>query len=148
MEFAASGLTALLLVMRIFRFLVIFDRFKALSMTLSTCFEELFFFILVFTILLVAFALGGNALFGRSVSGFRSYKVAGFTLLRMCVGDFDYVSMREALYTNMYYVAPGYFFLFMLLFVFILVNLFTVIIVGTYMHVQKEKRAEDKRILL
>ena len=51
-------------------------------------------------------------------------------------------------YTNMYYVAPGYFFLFMLLFVFILVNLFTVIIVGTYTHVQREKREEDKQILL
>merc|ERR1711871_459556 len=115
---------------------------------MQACFDEMVFFIGTFALLLVAFALGGNTLFGRSVSGFRSYKVAGFTLLRMCVGDFDYVTMREALYTNMYYVAPGYFALFMLLFVFILVNLFTVIIVGTYQHVQLEKREEDKQILL
>jgi hypothetical protein len=64
------------------------------------------------------------------------------------VGDFDYVSMREALYSNMFYVAPIYFGLFCFLFIFILVNLFTVIVVGTYQHVQHEKREEDKQILL
>lgn len=102
----------------------------------GVAYSSLVSYILVFLAVLCGFALAGHLLFGSQLPGYLHIDSAFSTLLRMCVGSFDY-STLEAVNG---YAAPIFFVSFIVFGFFVATNMFLAILNASYAQVSKHVR--------
>jgi len=124
---------------RVLKLLRPFPRMRLLMTALVRGVPDIISFVVVMSIILMGYVLLGNFLFGHSIYNFRSIAKALRGCFEMVLGTFDYHAMRtvDAL------AAPLYFFTYMFMFKFILMNMFLAIIDKNFQ--DEEKTLSDKR---
>eukprot|EP01062_Namystynia_karyoxenos_P070432 TRINITY_DN6580_c1_g2_i1.p1 TRINITY_DN6580_c1_g2~~TRINITY_DN6580_c1_g2_i1.p1 ORF type:complete len:1593 (+),score=622.76 TRINITY_DN6580_c1_g2_i1:147-4781(+) len=110
--------------MKILKYVRLNDRFNILSRTVEGAMQNLVGILVIFIIILFAYSVTGNTLFGNGVEEYRSLSVAFSTNLRLLLGDFDYEELREE---NL--IMAGFFFwTFVILGLFLLLNFIIAVI--------------------
>eukprot|EP01062_Namystynia_karyoxenos_P066499 TRINITY_DN60425_c0_g1_i1.p1 TRINITY_DN60425_c0_g1~~TRINITY_DN60425_c0_g1_i1.p1 ORF type:complete len:1030 (+),score=367.10 TRINITY_DN60425_c0_g1_i1:141-3092(+) len=71
------------------------SRLNILTETISLKADNMFACLIIFVFILTAYSLSGYALFGTTVPEYRSVDRSFSTLMRMLLGDFDYVTLRD-----------------------------------------------------
>eukprot|EP00743_Colponemidia_sp_Colp-15_P007414 GILK01008010.1.p1 GENE.GILK01008010.1~~GILK01008010.1.p1 ORF type:complete len:720 (+),score=110.35 GILK01008010.1:59-2161(+) len=123
--------------LRVFKFLQMNVKLAILFYTVQQASHELINFTVLFTILFTGFALFSYLVFGVQLASFRKVQNSISTLLQMILGNFDYTEMQQTSPT----FAPIFFTLFMVLFAFILINIFLAIILDAYTTVAEKAKA-------
>ena len=85
--------------------------------------------------LLLGFVVMAYVIFGTRLEHFRALNIAFMKLFVMMLGSINYYELEEASPT----VAPIFFFSYMILFFFIILNMFLAIVMATYAELQKQK---------
>lgn len=94
--------------------------------------------------ILIGFAFFANQSFGIDVSSYRTFGFSIFSMFRGVLGDLDF----DTLWDNNRFMGPLFFISFVVLFVFILLNMFLAIIDEAYTHVtSKYAHVETKETL-
>jgi len=124
---------------KIFKYISFNKTMTQLSSTLSRCAKDLAGFAVMFFIVFLAFAQLGYLIFGTQVETFSTFSDSLFTLFRIILGDFDFVSLEQAHRV----LGPLYFILYVFFVFFVLINMFLAIINDTYAEV-KESTANQK----
>jgi Ca2+-binding EF-hand superfamily protein len=119
-----NSLSALLLFLKVFKFLAIVPQMNILFGTLSVAGLELLLFSLLFCIVILGFAMSFFMAFGLDVHGYRSISASLISLFQFVLGIFDY----EKLYKSNRILAPALFGAFAILVILILMNIFLAII--------------------
>eukprot|EP01065_Artemidia_motanka_P019742 TRINITY_DN2357_c0_g2_i1.p1 TRINITY_DN2357_c0_g2~~TRINITY_DN2357_c0_g2_i1.p1 ORF type:complete len:965 (+),score=330.14 TRINITY_DN2357_c0_g2_i1:126-3020(+) len=81
------------------------SRLNILTATIALKADSMFACLVIFVYILLAYALAGYALFGSTTPDYRTVDRSLSTLMRMLLGDFDYVTLR-----NENRVLAGFFF--------------------------------------
>ena len=124
---------------KIFKYISFNKTMTQLSSTLSRCAKDLAGFAVMFFIVFLAFAQLGYLIFGTQVETFSTFSDSLFTLFRIILGDFDFVSLEQANRV----LGPMFFILYVFFVFFVLINMFLAIINDTYAEV-KESTANQK----
>lgn len=90
-----TSINTVLTFIKILKFFRLNDRLNVLTRTLSESQDSIIGVLLIFLLVVTAFAMTGHGLFGLGVWAFRSVDASFSTLLQMLVGTFDYVSMKN-----------------------------------------------------
>eukprot|EP01012_Entosiphon_sulcatum_P064839 TRINITY_DN936_c0_g1_i1.p1 TRINITY_DN936_c0_g1~~TRINITY_DN936_c0_g1_i1.p1 ORF type:complete len:820 (+),score=191.59 TRINITY_DN936_c0_g1_i1:53-2512(+) len=131
-----NSVNALLCFTKIFKYLRQFRSLSSLVLTLSNAKAELGYFVLIFFIIFMGFAMSFHMAFGDDIYDYRHWIDASLSLWRTLLGDFDYSTLQESNRA----LAPIFFISFHLLVFFVLANMFIAIINGAY-----EEASEDVR---
>lgn len=120
-------------------------RMALLTQTLKQAAKPLFFFFIYFGIIFLSYAQFGYAVFSASDDNYASIHQTIVTLFGMTLGDFDFPALLQA---NRIF-GPLFFFSYVVLILFILMNVFLSIIVDTFNEVNRDvlKQANDHEIL-
>jgi len=102
--------------------------------TLSRCAPDVGAFLFMFAIIFMAFAQFGYLIFGAKLYFFSTIQHSAMTLMRAMLGDFDFPALQAAHYI----LGPGFFFVYIFIVFFILLNMFLAIINDTYSEVKAE----------
>ncbi|CUG88331.1 cation channel protein, putative [Bodo saltans] len=105
MQVYLNSVNVVLTFMKLLKFLRLNDRLNVLTRTLSASQDSIFGVLVIFFLIVTAYAMTGYGLFGLGVWAFRSIDQSFSTLLQMLVGDIDYESLR-----NENRVEAGFFF--------------------------------------
>lgn len=119
------------------------ERVNHLSKTLSRAATDAALFIIIFFIFFFAYAQAGWMMFSVDVKGFRTIMRSCESLMLSVFGAFDY----DQLVVSNRYLAPLFFFSYMLMTSFILLNMFIAIIDNAYDSVRSNaarREAEDR----
>eukprot|EP01052_Picozoa_sp_SAG31_P001714 SAG31_NODE_58_length_29669_cov_20.244978_5_plen_138_part_00 len=123
-----NAMNAMLLWVKVFKFLNYFPNLQILTTTLAHATQPLAWFMVVLMIVLLGMSQGFHIAFGFDVEGYQTLENSVLSLLRMCVGDFDY----EQLESSHYVVGPLLFWIFIILVFFILMSVFIALISQAY----------------
>ncbi|KAF6032558.1 PKD2 [Bugula neritina] len=93
----------------------------------------------MFMIMLISFAQFGNLLFGTEIKDFSTVWNTIFTLFRIILGDFDFYALQRA---HLFF-GTAYFFLYVFLIFFVLLNMFLAIINDTYSEVKGDETLQE-----
>lgn len=108
--------------------------------TLKVCLWQLFYFIIVFLVCFLNFAISAHFLFGHMLEEWSTIFFSVSSAFRAIMGDMDFMSMYDIAPVS----ALSWFILFVLCIVFILVNQFIVIIMDAYQEIQGQNRKAQK----
>eukprot|EP01065_Artemidia_motanka_P002780 TRINITY_DN11309_c0_g4_i1.p1 TRINITY_DN11309_c0_g4~~TRINITY_DN11309_c0_g4_i1.p1 ORF type:complete len:1087 (+),score=457.69 TRINITY_DN11309_c0_g4_i1:46-3261(+) len=122
--------------LKILKYLRLNERLNILTRTLSSAQQDVMAVLVVFVLVLVSFAVSGNTLFGNGVHDFKNISISISTLMRVLLGDFDYL---ELWYENQLF-AGLFFFGFVVLALFIIMN-FIIGVVGTHFAAVQQDQA-------
>ncbi|XP_072035408.1 LOW QUALITY PROTEIN: polycystin-1-like protein 2 [Amphiura filiformis] len=122
--------------MRILRFN---RRILIFSMTLRNCSKDMSYYGIVFTIVFMAFACAGYAIYNKDMKDFSTVVRTVETLFSTVLGKFNFSEMKE---TNRI-LGPMFFFAYVVLIVFVLLNMFLSIINQSFSKVRHETNAID-----
>ncbi|XP_048576191.1 uncharacterized protein LOC5508455 [Nematostella vectensis] len=123
-----------------------FNRKMALlSSTLKAAAKPLFYFFVYFSVIFFAYAQFGFVVFGISMDSYASFQGTMASLMGLTLGDFDFDELKQA---NRLF-GPMFFFSYVLVVLFILMNVFLSIIVETFNEVNSDvsKQANDHEIM-
>ena len=123
-----NAVNAMLTWLKVFKFLNYFPNLQILTATLGHAAWPLAWFMLVLLIVLTGLSQGFHIAFGFDISGYQTLLRSILSLLRMCVGDFDY----QALEDSHYIIGPLMFWVFIVLVFFILMSVFIALIAQAY----------------
>ena len=140
---AFGGLAAVaicLSFLKTFKYTAVNRRMSMVLVVLSDAWANLVIFLTMFLIVFVAFVVMGWIIFGPEMREFRAFGPAFSTLGRMTFGKFDYQRMS----LTQPYIAPVYFYAFMVLLFFILMNMFLAILNDSYRVVTFEMGMRDE----
>ncbi|KAK3737773.1 hypothetical protein QZH41_012212 [Actinostola sp. cb2023] len=120
-------------------------RMALLTQTLKQASKPLFYFFIYFSIIFLAYALFGFSIFSMSDKNYASFQRTIVTLFGMTLGEFDFHALMQA---NRIF-GPLYFFSYVVLILFILMNVFLSIIVDTFNEVSRDvlKQGNDHEML-
>jgi hypothetical protein len=128
----------------LFSFLRFFKKSKSLKViwgTLGESMQKMIFFFLVFSLVFIGWILLAHRGFGQYLYDYRNIGPTASTLLKILLGEVDYYSINS--------VQPEYaatfFFLFIALAYFVLLNIFLAIINEAYDTVYKQSSDKDER---
>lgn len=132
-----------------FKFLQVNAKLSLIWHVLVKALPNMFSFLIFFVIVFLAFVVLGYIVFGPEMREFRAFGVSFSTLGRMVFGSFNY----EPMSFTQPYIAPIYFYLFMILVYFILLNMFLAILNDTYQFlideyekkIARQKEIEEQR---
>lgn len=130
----AIACTAFLCWVKIFKYVSFNKTMSQLSSTLNKCTYDILGFMVMFYIVFFAYAQLGYLLFGGNVSDYSSFTDTMFTLFRIILGDFDFVS----LYDNTGTMGALYFLSYIFFVFFVLLNMFLAIINDSYSDVKAD----------
>ncbi|XP_012159700.1 polycystic kidney disease 2-like 2 protein [Ceratitis capitata] len=134
---------AFLVWFKIFQFFTFNKTSLQLNATFVKCYRDLLSFVLIFIILFFSYAILGMLLFGHTHEDFFVFPIAFWSVMRMVLSDFDYVGVEQANRV----LGPIYFFSFILIVYFILINMFLAIIFDTFHDIKKyEIPSEHKQL--
>lgn len=135
MQVYLNSVNVVLTFMKLLKFLRLNDRLNVLTRTLSASQDSIFGVLVIFFLIVTAYAMTGFGLFGLGVWAFRSIDESFSTLLQMLVGDIDYESLR-----NENRVEAGFFFWsYVILANFCLLNFLIGVLMEAFSEVSKSK---------
>jgi hypothetical protein len=91
-----TAVNILLTFVRILQFFTFSRKLSTFTDILESAKFDIFFFILMFTLVTFGYACAGYALFGSRVEKFSSILLSFLTLLRMIKADYNYSDMYKA----------------------------------------------------
>ena len=134
-----KALLIIALLLRVFKYLNFIAGLRAVFLTILRAGNDLIFFFILFGIVIVAFAFAGHIVFGPLTEEYHTILSSFETILRMAVLDFNYegIAVAGAL-------GPAYFCVSMLFFYFLMVNIFTAIILTAW-RIEKQRVDEEAK---
>ncbi|KAJ4458263.1 putative polycystic kidney disease 2 [Paratrimastix pyriformis] len=136
-EVNVASFTVMLTFLKIFKFLRINNRLNLIWKTLTYALADLVAFLVMFAIIFLGFSVWGFLLYGRELSRFSLFGTAMVSCLQMAIGQADYDSMVQV---NRY-ITPVYFFSYVILINFTLINMFLAILNDSFAQASKAARA-------
>jgi hypothetical protein len=137
-----QGLLIIALLFRVFKYLNFIKGLRAVFLTILRAGNDLIFFFLLFGIVILTFVFAGHIVFGPLTEEYHSISASLETILRMVLLDFNYESMAVAGTLGSLYFCVAMFF-----FYFLMVNIFTAIIITSWQiekqRVDEEAKGED-----
>eukprot|EP00760_Papus_ankaliazontas_P030738 PhM_4_TR4995/c1_g6_i1/m.73172 len=130
-----NSVNTILTFLKLLKFLRLNDRLNILTRTLSESQDSIIGVLFIFFLVVTAFAMTGHGLFGLGVWDFRSIDASYSTLMRMLLGDFDY----EALKTENRVLAGMFFWAFIILGLFCLLNFLIGVLMEAFAKVSKTR---------
>lgn len=124
--------------MKLLKYMRLNQRFGILTETLSDCRDSIVGVMIIFIIVILAFAVTGNTLFGAQMYEFRSMGVSFSTLLRMLLGEMDYEAMKR----EQRVLAGFFFWSFIILCSFILLNFLIGVMAESFGNVSGQVQTE------
>jgi len=125
---------------KLIQFLSIAPTFAVLNDTIARSAAGVGSFTMIFSVLLFGFAMSHGMVFGGRLEGFATLGATTFTLLRSLLGDFNFDDMQSGHST----MGPLFFVVFIVLCVFIVMNMFIAIISDAYSETKEAaKRKPD-----
>ncbi|KAL0209380.1 hypothetical protein RCL1_007748 [Eukaryota sp. TZLM3-RCL] len=118
------GILACLQCLKLFKFFRISHKLSQLVRVLTIAFADIVSFSVIFSVVLVSFAITGSVLFGVDLFEFRSIHSSCLTLFGMLMTNIPF----EKVYNANRYVGPAFIIGFMFLGYFVLINMFLAII--------------------
>ncbi len=123
------GVNALLIFLRILQYFKFNKRLSVLSDVISSAATDAGFFLLMFVIVLLGFAIWGNTVFGVQIQEMSSVFFAVHSFFVIITGDFDYDELAK---NGNLTLVPIFFVSFMVLFNLLLLNMFIAIVSAHY----------------
>ena len=120
--------------LKIFKYISFNRTMVQLQCTLGRCAPDVLAFLFMFQIIFMAFAQFAYLIFGAKLDYFSTVIDSAFTLMRAMLGDFDFPALQGA----HYFFGPMFFFMYIFIVFFILLNMFLAIINDTYSEVKAE----------
>lgn len=136
--FDISSLALLLLFFSLLKFMAMSKALSFLQNTISEALVDLYFFIIMLITLMFGFVFMSYLAFGTHAESFSEITKSLITCFEMLVGTFDYEEMSNANPG----IAPLFFILYLLMFVFVLLNIFVAILERAYSIVKRETEEE------
>ncbi|XP_072168407.1 polycystin family receptor for egg jelly-like [Diadema setosum] len=121
-------------VLRFMRVLRMSSRATQIAQALHLASRDMFYFLLMWFIILLAFGLWAYAVFSRSVDTFHTFQATFESLLSLMLGSFDFYALQAA----ERYVGPIFFFIYIFTVYFILSNMLITIIVEAFMRMKSD----------
>ncbi|XP_071482651.1 polycystin-1-like protein 2 [Diadema antillarum] len=121
-------------VLRFMRVLRMSSRATQIAQALHLASHDMFYFLLMWFIILLAFGLWAYAVFSRSVDTFHTFQATFESLLSLMLGSFDFYALQAA----ERYVGPLFFFIYIFTVYFILSNMLITIIVEAFMRMKAD----------
>jgi hypothetical protein len=135
MQVYLNSINIVLTFLKMLKFLRLNDRLNVLTRTLSASQDSIVGVLLIFLLIVTAYAMTGYGLFGLGVWGFRSIGSSFATLLQILVGDINYEPLR-----NENRIEAGFFFWsYVILAFFILLNFLIGVLMEAFGEVSKSK---------
>ena len=133
-----QGLLIVALLLRVFKYLNFITGLRAVFLTILRAGNDLIFFFFLFGVVILTFVFAGHIMFGPLTEEYHRIE----TILRMVLLDFNYESMAVAgPLGSLYFVVSMFFFYFLM------VNIFTAIILTAWQierqRVDEEAKGED-----
>jgi len=128
LAFQIDAVAVLLMFFKMFKYFSLNQKMGVLWKTLVRSVQMLYGFIFLYFLLLMAFVLMANIIFGPQIEGFSTISSSMTTLLLFLMGDFDY----DSLYQADIYWAPILFIFYTVLMFLILLNVFVSILSEAY----------------
>lgn len=129
---------------KVFKYISLNKTLDQLNTTLKKSVRDIIYFIIIFMIVFVAFGALGYLLFGELDPDYQTFPKTMFTLFRTLLGDFDFVTLR----TYFPITGPMYFFSFVFIGFFVLLNMFMAIINDSYTQVKEEMARSQPEFML
>ena len=123
-QVSSNSINTIITFIKFLKYVRLNSRLNVLSATISCKAGDLMAVVIVFAYVAFAYALAANALFGTTLYDYRSLGEAFSTLMRMLLGDFDFESLRE----ESKYLAAIFFWSFVVLGLFLLLNFLVAIL--------------------
>ena len=124
----AYAVNAVLTWLKVFKFFSYFPSMQILTRTLGYAAAPLGSFSVILMVVLIAFGQAFFLSFGLDLLEYRTFNTSVFALLRMAVGDFDYVRLEQS--HNV--LGPCLFWMYIFLVFFILMSVFIALISEAY----------------
>ena len=141
-EININACNMLLVTIKTLKYLNHMDRIQQLSQTLVRAAADTALFLIMFLIIFFGYALAGFMMFSADVKGFRTIFRSMETLVLSILGSFDYSEIEQ----SNRYLAPMFFFSYMLLVFFVLLNMFIAIINNAYDSVRESAARRDAEL--
>ena len=133
----AYAVNAVLTWLKVFKFFSYFPSMQILTRTLGHAAGPLLSFSVILMVVLIAFGQAFFLSFGLDLLEYRTFSTSVFALLRMAVGDFDYVALEQS--HNL--LGPTLFWMYIFLVFFILMSVFIALISEAYEMAKNELAA-------
>eukprot|EP00300_Choanocystis_sp_HF-7_P011897 c17658_g1_i1.p1 GENE.c17658_g1_i1~~c17658_g1_i1.p1 ORF type:complete len:710 (-),score=173.25 c17658_g1_i1:21-2150(-) len=127
---------ALLLFFKTYKYADFLPSFAVITATVSRSIRNSFVFVVTVIIVIFGFSQSGVLIWGNDLEGFRTFIDSFYSLLRILLGDFDFAPMKR----SNRLMGPLYFVFFVVLVVFILLNMFLAILDEAFGDVQDEHK--------
>jgi hypothetical protein len=124
-----------------FKFLQVNEKLSLIWTVLVRSMPHVLSFLVFFAVVFIAFVVMGYIVFGPEMREFRAFGVSLSTLGRMVFGSFNY----EPMSFTQPYIAPFFFYSFMILVYFVLLNMFLAILNDTYQYIMDEHEKKMAR---
>lgn len=134
-----SSVSLLLIFFSLLKYMAMNRSLSFLQSTIGAALIDLYFFLIMLITFMLGFAFMAYLAFGSHAKSFSEITKSLVTCFEMLVGSFDYQEMSEANEN----LAPFFFVLYLMLFVFVLLNIFVAILERAYSIVKQED--EDER---
>jgi hypothetical protein len=128
-----NGINTVLLFLRILKFAPLSSRVGVINRTLDKASGNLINLSIIFLIVLMSYTLTATTLFGAGMRDFRDVGTSLSSLLRMLIGDMDYDGMKA----ESWYLAAAFFWSFIILGLFMLLNMMIAVIGDAFEHEQQ-----------
>jgi hypothetical protein len=132
----ANAANSVLSFLKILKFLKMNSKLNILTRTMGRAAENIVGVLLIFFLIMAAYALAGVQLYGASMFEFRDVGSAMSSLFRALMGDFDYEELRVKNRATTFF----YFWSFIILGLFVMLNFITAIIGSAYEQEQDAER--------
>lgn len=132
-----NAVNTVLTFLKLLKYVRLNDRLNILTRTLAACQQSLIGVLVLFVYVVFGFALTANSIYGNALFQFRSLSAAYISLLRTLLGDFDYAGMS----TEYRAVTVVFFWAFVILCLFILLNFLVAVISDGFADVSQTKSA-------
>ena len=120
----SATISTLIIFLRLLKFNMLSSRLGVINRTLDSAAQNLVNLLAIFLMVVLSYAVMATALFGSGMRDFYNYENAIASLLRMLIGDFDYDGLKE----EQWYLAALFFWSFIILGLFLLLNMMIAVI--------------------
>mmetsp|Transcript_31442 Transcript_31442/g.97125 ORF Transcript_31442/g.97125 Transcript_31442/m.97125 type:complete len:1032 (-) Transcript_31442:322-3417(-) len=130
--------------LKILKFIELNPTLNIVTRSLASAQQSLIGVLVIFVIVIVSYGITGVAIFSNGLEDFRDLNTSMSTLMRMLIGDFDYIALRD----ENRFAAPLFFWSFMILGLFLILNFLIGIILEAFEDESDTTRAEPIPLLI
>jgi hypothetical protein len=132
-----NSLNCVITFLKLLKFVRLNDRLNILTRTLEACSQNILGVLILFVLVIFAYSITGCTLFGGGLADYRNISTAFSTCMRTVIGQFDYKSMKDENRS----VAFIYFWTFVVLANFVLLNFIIAVISEGFQEESKRTKA-------